>query len=1616
MGGGLVEEQGQQRGSGQAPVWICATCTYENRDTAAARCEVCAALRNAEQASPSVGSDEWACPICTVRNHSAVVRCEACGQTRPGSLTPMGRVASSPASMQGATPSSGLTRDPTFQASLRQSPTASSAGLSTPASSAITPKAKDKKQKGALQISMEKGEFNKELAKMLGSKHGIPNTVFNLFETHRLLQRSDPSSNEERQQIIWALRECAPVYQDKQLELMFDWLVAVLTSSKELCTEWGLYCAKAAGNPLLTRDMEERPYVAVAWLAQDILKQWRLLPPGDRKFWEDVIPNVMKSKWRSVKLYEIQGILDRIRGRYIIIDRTMQNREIGVARFFLRRTPVDILRSTWENGGSFLHLYPTFVSYGDREAAEDVIDRLADAYLSDPSSDPAVALKSFMETAEATNRVRRDFLISFLSACRVKYKAGKRMQNQMSEQPTSPIAKTNSWFRPRLNSGSTQPEEQPEVVTDRPLMPNIGITYLEILIESFKVKSAAATMSAQDLNDLKEDFEMVLLINCGEALYQWAKKAKDSFGKVNLAKGLLEKVAPMHIAEILREASGQNYKFLDTEAAKIVMGGEPWTYDHRGGRYFSDPRSTTAGSFKTKTCSQLLYMYMKMDLALDGSTVWRFMRELERDSHCVAECFCKIAPRNSSLRKAIGKEVVRGNGIASRAVSVDDINKLLGYSGFFEPSLQDFLQNRAAVEGAGRKLQREDFFALLEAVVKLISLWGGAGGERPETVISEMGNLCRIHPLSCEFVRKVCDAVNSRPPFDFLPEDAEGGSTGFNLGDFHECARRLQVAREVIEYRVKGGRIEKGRAQNLIDSVKGVVDSLLQSPPVTWASYFGTLDTIVFFLEYMGKEDLVLAYEQMTQDISCAALDDASEKEQERQKQLVELLECVKKMYTQALVTIDVKHLADMQKMDIATYIMEHAQRLKELVSWCGVDFTPEDWDDILEIAGITAAAMQEKFSVLMLPHHTQMITLIMLGIRACGTGIPELPKTMLARVGTGEGKSWIIGMLAAFIARRGRRMQTGLRAHVVIDNNTLKSRDYDTVSRFFDKLDIKSSMREEHIRNPDYQVVYCTGVEIWNQCRGCQETGDIFEDSIKNAVLIVDEVDGLIIDGEANIQYMYPDDNMSAYADWWLRQLENGINPEAAPFDDDDISKEELNAVLEKVLDAYDKARDAQRGRDFEWRGGEMYMIDRTTGLLAVGWWDLWYEIRHWIDTQWAGSITYKSIKSILCKKYCFTSYPTIFGLTGSLGQHAEKQYVAAHYDAITFNVPCFLETCRKGDGSPQGKPSIRRINKSDIVQNGEEAQMKKVVDLAVKKCGEVPVLVIAKDQAQVEEVAHRIEGRLPGSKRGTGVEDGDSRVIRLLEKPGVPHRFVQLVDLATQPWEVGRNNGDKSWRVTVTTAEGGRGHDYRVSDPGVDERGGLLLILMWVSWSEREWIQFIGRTARQDHEGQVAVYLDRESDNVREVETEGVDLRDTEAVVEAILSAGDKKMVTKFDRVGSDISRGTMMHKLTARYWKQRKGIGGTSPKQENVWRKLCMEYLLDSVSEETIRLDFEKAYPPVHNDWMVIPGGVEDEGGVVVNLGDDFQEEPGNSLECLRGGRLAWFLDHIPNCRCG
>merc|ERR1712232_186607 len=163
-------------------------------------------------------------------------------------------------------------------------------------------------------------------------------------------------------------------------------------------------------------------------------------------------------------------------------------------------------------------------------------------------------------------------------------------------------------------------------------------------------------------------------------------------------------------------------------------------------------------------------------------------------------------------------------------------------------------------------------------------------------------------------------------------------------------------------------------------------------------------------------------------------------------------------------------------------------------------------------------------------------------------------------------------------------------------------------------------------------------------------------------------------------------------------------------------------------------------------------------------------------------------------------------------------------------------------------------------------------------------------------------------GDRLGAGV-------IELQDTPGREGEFQQKVEIATQPLEV--KGGVRQWRVTVTTALGARGQDYHISDELVDEKGGLLLIIEYVPDSEREWIQFLGRTARHDHPGQYAVILNLDeyrealgSDAPKESKESGL-------MEKKILDHINMITAKKLGEVETQLERGTLMHKYTAAFW---------------------------------------------------------------------------------------------------
>lgn len=396
---------------------------------------------------------------------------------------------------------------------------------------------------------------------------------------------------------------------------------------------------------------------------------------------------------------------------------------------------------------------------------------------------------------------------------------------------------------------------------------------------------------------------------------------------------------------------------------------------------------------------------------------------------------------------------------------------------------------------------------------------------------------------------------------------------------------------------------------------------------------------------------------------------------------------------------------------------------------------------------------------------------------------------------------------------------------------------------------------------------------------------------------MIVDEVDSLIVDENAYQSYVYDDHAASEVCQWWYGEGQSA----------DTKTIEGLEAWMQKIINKMKDADNDARMNKFE---GKHFQIDEATDKLVAldektssvkrNAWFLWLEaLKKQRDPE--HRIEYKCRQMVVCQKSCFTSYSFIFGLTGSLGTKAELEYTKKQFHASCFYVPPFLDTCQ-GMTRPQPKKV------STYVGNNTNEQLVKAVEVVKQNIEKVPVLVVVTDQDRVKQMTPALEKALPKHAAGDKLGPG---VIALIDMPGKEAEFQQLVETATIPITI---DGKKQWRVTVTTAVGARGQDYQISDDVVDRNGGLLLVLEYIPDSEREWIQFLGRTARHDHPGQYAVILNRTDykDSLGGgAQHEGAD------VERQVLDHINKITAEKIGEAELQLEKGTVMHENTSSFW---------------------------------------------------------------------------------------------------
>jgi len=645
------------------------------------------------------------------------------------------------------------------------------------------------------------------------------------------------------------------------------------------------------------------------------------------------------------------------------------------------------------------------------------------------------------------------------------------------------------------------------------------------------------------------------------------------------------------------------------------------------------------------------------------------------------------------------------------------------------------------------------------------------------------------------------------------------------------------------------------------------------------------LNTLVFLLDYTEKEDI---------DTAKRLFRDSNADTPEFLKKMIERL-----CGNAAMPGQYVENEAFLQSSDLAV-AKEDPKRILDQITHRGA--SNKLLATFRDIFVILAGEQHKQYGVLMAPHHTQAIALLIFRefLQGLLQGFPDLgnTKALIARVATGEGKSMLIAAQAAFVALSKDKGGLGKRVHVVGTDERLVSRDFKAFEQvLFQKMGIKAMCLCRDSKGADaqtwrdvweYDVVYCLPHHLSLLYTQEVTSGGSKLDNFKDCVLLIDEVDALVIDRSPTDMVIDNHQSLSEYAMevGIALHLQNGKLEDLAPkrgqqqFDEKQRvykivqqkwkQAKEIKRAVEAgkptdflpstdVDDAGWIAKDPKSGLPDKSKQSTQLEILRFAHRLRIAEPDV---VRRTFPMKWFEPLF------VMSKPLVFGRYCCILGFSGTLGNDEEKQFLQDAYKCTFLDVPEFLRTCQVETGeafhtAEWTTPCLARtesvnVKKEDFPQQAievlpdERAQLKRVRQLAFRARRHVPVLVIAGSSEQAKDVVEELREE---AQRSGSMEEWD--VVRDLSFTQWERSKMDYKDnlfLATQ--RVGLQAADP-WRITVTDASGGRGTDYKIYDAEADKLGGLLLIVMKIPLSSREWTQYQGRTARQDRRGQMCAVL---------------------------------------------------------------------------------------------------------------------------------------------------------------
>ena len=680
---------------------------------------------------------------------------------------------------------------------------------------------------------------------------------------------------------------------------------------------------------------------------------------------------------------------------------------------------------------------------------------------------------------------------------------------------------------------------------------------------------------------------------------------------------------------------------------------------------------------------------------------------------------------------------------------------------------------------------------------------------------------------------------------------------------------------------------------------------IIERDPAEWKQLFKEATNVGFMVKYMFRENLPLAKQKFLETVQNRENFRKMPHANEVQDMLSKLIDHTFAAYGEKGI-YDPEKLAEIDFLNNPQLLVDLVQSSKDRMSRKGSN------EHMRLMTDITTQWMQymvdRKFPPLT-PHHTQAFTVLMMSrcyeeylsqeARKKNKALKKKlqVQAFIAQMATGEGKSIVIAMLAVFMVKL-----YGVRVHVLENNEGLLDRDFRQNQPFYERFGIKSS---SDLGDEDAGICYCLKKQINKHFLRKMVEGKLDEE-LRNIVLIVDEVDDLVVNERPNNHYVKKDDEQSPDLIKCYEALKNGWSEKIEQEAPEGVEWNFWIRACSIVRFVEDRIKENKHYRIIKNDHGddEAIMLDDQGNVPKVPLAAPWLQYVNY--TRCKKAPVQQTRYACVCAPYIFNKYAGIFGLTGSVGGKEELQYLTKTYQAVKFDVPRFLDTCI-GDA--------RKIVTNHGVElvEGQTLLVDRVVDLCKQYYRNVPVLVIASNLDEMKRLHHAVRdcGAIPSEEVQRFSE---------FDEHGRPMKeeWQTIIDDSTK-----RLGGmdDNRCRVTVTDRFGGRGHDFQVVDREANANGGMLVIATSIP-DEREWIQWRGRTARQDRPGQFYVILDKTASpftdpQQRRLSNKISKMPSEDGKIEELLDVADDGIGDKLKEFEGEQASGEKLNELTEKYY---------------------------------------------------------------------------------------------------